>query len=132
MPMKQLKTFSPIGDGDTNAVPVKCIDPAVDFYVKVLGFSLITKSLKSAVLQRDDVQVGLIAHADHNPATAGAFYCDVVDVEILRRELQGKGGKPGAIQIQQYQGKLYRLFFLRECDMMGSHDGYCYCFGQPV
>ena len=130
--MKQLKTISPIGDGDTNAVPVKSIDPAIDFYAKVLGFSLITKDPTSAVLKRDDVQIRLITKADHDPATAGAFYCDVVAVETLHRELQGKGGKPGAVEIQEYEGKHYRLFFLRECDMMESHDGYCFCFGQPA
>jgi lactoylglutathione lyase len=130
--MKQFKTISPIGDGDTNAVPVKNIDPAIDFYVKVLGFSLITKDQKPALLTRDDVQIGLIAKAGHDPATAGAFYCDVVDVETLRREFQSKGAKPGAIEIQEYEGENYRLFFLRESDMMESHDGYCFCFGQPA
>jgi lactoylglutathione lyase len=130
--MKQFKTISPIGDGDTNAVPVKDIGPAIGFYTRMLGFSVVTKDEKSAVLKRDDVQVGLVSKQGHDPKRAGSFYFDVVDVEALRREFQGKGGKPGAIELQEYEGKNYRLFFLRECDMMASHDGYCFCFGQPA
>jgi catechol 2,3-dioxygenase-like lactoylglutathione lyase family enzyme len=130
--MKQFKSISPIGEGNSNAVPVKSIDPAIDFYVSRLGFSVLRKDESSALLQREDVQIGLVARIDHNPARAGAFYFDVEEVETLRHEFQGKGCKPGAIEIQEYEGRAYRLFFLRECDMMTSHDGYCFCFGQPA
>jgi catechol 2,3-dioxygenase-like lactoylglutathione lyase family enzyme len=130
--MKQFKTVSPIGYGDTMAVPVKDLDPAITFYTQVLGFSLVTKDQRSAVLKRDDVQIGLVARDDHDPGQAGSFYFGVSDVDALRRELESKGGKPGAIQIQEHEGKNYRLFFLRECDMLESHDGYCFCFGQPA
>lgn len=130
--MKQFKSVSPIGNGDTNTVPVKDIGPAISFYTQVLGFSLVVQDAQSAVLKRDDAQIGLVAKGDHDPARAGSFYFDVSDVEALRREFQGKGGKPGATEIQEYEGKNYRLFFLRECDMMESHDGYCFCFGQPA
>ena len=34
--------------------------------------------------------------------------------------------------LQEHDGKSYRLFFVRECDMLESHDGYCFCFGQPA
>jgi catechol 2,3-dioxygenase-like lactoylglutathione lyase family enzyme len=128
----QFKSISPIGKGDTNAIPVKDIDPAVTFYTEVLGFSLVTKDVRSAVLGRDDVKVGLVAKIDHDPKRAGSFYFDVAELETLRHEFESKGGKPGAIEIQKHEGKNYRLFFLRECDMMEIHDGYCFCFGQPA
>ena len=130
--MKQFKTISPIGDGDTNAVPVKDIASAIRFYTQTLGFLLVTKDEQSAVLKRDDVQIRLVAKADHDPKRAGSFYFNVADVETLRCEFEGKGGKPGATEIQKYEGKNYRLFFIRECDMMEVHDGYCFCFGQPA
>ena len=130
--MKQFKAISPIGDGDTKAIPVIDIGPAIRFYTEVLGFSLVTKDVRSAVLGRDDVQIGLVAKTNHDPKRAGSFYFDVADVETLRREFEGKGGKPGATEIQEYEGKNYRLFFLRECDIMEFHDGYCFCFGQPA
>ena len=130
--MKQFKAISAIGDDDPNAIPVKDIGPAIKFYTEVLGFAVVTKELRSAVLRRDDVQIGLVAKTDHNPKRAGSFYFDVADIESLRRELESKGGKPGAPEIQEYEKKHYRLFFLRECDMMETHDGYCFCFGQPA
>src|SRR5437588_288862 len=125
--MKQFKTISPIGEGDTKAVPVKDLGPAIKFYTQVLGIALVTKEQRSAVLNRDDIQIGLVAKDDHDPGRAGSFYFGVSDVEALRCELESKGGKPGAIEIQQHEGKNYRLFFLRECDIMESHDGYCFC-----
>src|SRR5438105_4167626 len=103
--MKQLKAVFPIGDGDTKAVPVKELGPAIRFYTQVLGFSVVTKDQSSAVLKRDDVEMRLVAKEDHDPGRAGSFYFDVSDLEALRQELEGKGGKPGATQIQEYQGK---------------------------
>ena len=43
------KGVYPIGDADTNALPVKEIGPAVGYYTQVLGFSLVTKDRNSAV-----------------------------------------------------------------------------------
>jgi lactoylglutathione lyase len=130
--MKQFKSVSPIGSGDFNAIPVRDIAPAVEFYTRVLGFSTVIQDAKSASLRRDDVQIGLVADESHDPRRAGSFYFDTVDLEALRLELQGNGAKPGAMGMQEHQGRRYRLFFLRECDMMESHDGYCFCFGQPA
>jgi catechol 2,3-dioxygenase-like lactoylglutathione lyase family enzyme len=131
-PMKQFQTVSPIGEGDTGAVPVKELDRAIRFYTHVLGFALVSKDQRRAELERDDVQIGLLVDEHHDPEEAGSFYFGVSDVEALRRELESKGGKPGATEIQQHQEKNYRVFFLRECDMLDSHDGYCFCFGQPA
>lgn len=130
--MKQFKSVAPIGKDDPAAIPVKEIGRAAEFYTSVLGFTLIKEDEKTATLKRDDVQVGLVAREDHDPRRADSFYFDVTDLESLRLELQGKGGKPGAIGIQTHAGKRYRLFFLRECDMREIHDGYCFCFGQPA
>jgi lactoylglutathione lyase len=130
--MTLFKGVYPISNEDANALPVKEIGPAIAFYKTVLGFSVVASDAMTAVLKRDDVQIGLIRKTDHDPLQAGSCYIEVSDVEVLRRELEGKGAKPGAIHIQAHGGKNYRLFFVRECDMMESHDGYCFCFGQPA
>jgi predicted enzyme related to lactoylglutathione lyase len=124
------KAVYPISNEDTNALPVKEIRPAVEFYTNVLGFSLVASDATTATLKRDAAQIGLIRQADHDPLQAGSCYFEVNDVDALRQELAAKGAQPGAIHIQQHGGKNYRLFFVRECDMMESHDGYCFCFGQ--
>ena len=61
--MKQLKTISPIGNEDVNAVPVQQISLAIRFYTQTLGFLVVTEVERSAVLKRDDVQIGLVAQA---------------------------------------------------------------------
>jgi lactoylglutathione lyase len=125
--MKQLNAVFPISNEDTNALPVKEFDGAIDFYETVLGFTVITNDSASAVLKRDDVEIGLIRNEEHKPEEAGSCYFSVNDVEILRLELDGKGGDVGEFRVDRYEGKNYRVFFLRE-----SENGYCFCFGQPA
>lgn len=126
------KGVYPISNEDTSALPVKEIGPALPYYTEKLGFSVVASDSTSAVLQRDQAQIGLVRKPDHDPSQAGSCYFEVSDVDALRRELEGRGAKPGAIEIQSHGGKKYRLFFVRECDTMESHDGYCFCFGQPA
>jgi catechol 2,3-dioxygenase-like lactoylglutathione lyase family enzyme len=126
------KAVYPISNEDTSALPVGEIDRAIRFYTDVLGFWVVKSDSTTALLKRDDVQIGLVRKADHDPATAGSCYFDVSDVDALRREMESKGAKPGATQTQAHDGKNYYLFFVRECDSRSSHDGYCFCFGQPV
>lgn len=130
--MTHFEAVFPIAKEDTNALPVREIGPALEFYKNVLGFSVDTSDANTALLKRGDVQIGLVKKADHNPLDAGSCYFAVSDVDALRSEYESKGGKPGPIEFMWYEGKNYRLFFLRECDMLASHDGYCFCFGQPA
>jgi lactoylglutathione lyase len=125
--MKQLKGVYPISDEDLKALPVKEIDAAVAFYKTTLGFSVVRKDETSAMLKRDDAQIGLVRKADHDPKKAGSCYFPVNDVFALRTELDGKGGEVGDFRIDEYDGKHYRVFFVRE-----SENGYCYCFSQQV
>ena len=121
------KGVYPIGDENLSALPVKEIGPAVTFYQKVLGFSVISSDLTLAELKRGEARIGLIRKADHDPGKAGSCYFDVSDVEALRRELANNGGNPGECDIENHGGKQYRAFFLRE-----DENGYCFCFGQPA
>jgi hypothetical protein len=41
--------------------------------------------------------------------------------------LSGRGLDLGGILIDEWGGKKYRVFFLREAE-----NGYCYCFSQSV
>src|SRR5260370_564708 len=61
-PMSQQLFFKgvyPIGDTDTQALPVKELGPAIGYYTQVLGFSLVSKGEKTAVLQRDEATIGI-------------------------------------------------------------------------
>jgi lactoylglutathione lyase len=125
--MKQFKAVFPISNEDTNALPVKEIDPAIAFYQEVLGFSVISSDSTSAVLKRDEVQIGLTRQEDHEPRRAGSFCFAISDLDSLRSELEANGGQPGEFGIDEWGGKKYRTFFLREAE-----NGYCFCFSQPV
>jgi hypothetical protein len=114
----------PIGDTDTNALPVKEIGPAVGYYTQVLGFALVRKDRTTAVLKRDDAQIGLAVNG-LDPEQASCYF-PVSDVEALRSELDTKGIEPGGIDLQEYDGKPYRVFFAKE------PFGVCFCFGQPA
>src|SRR5438045_5308392 len=94
--------------------PVRTLEPHLDYYTKVLGFTLAQRDQQSAVLKRDNVQIELVAQPDHDPGASGSCYFDVSDVEALRREFLDAGAHPGAIEGQEYGGKKFRLFFLRE------------------
>jgi lactoylglutathione lyase len=118
------KAVHPIGDTDTNALPVKEIGPAVGFYTQVLGFSLVTKDRTTATLKRDDAQIGLAVNG-RDPEQASCYFA-VSDVEALRCELDAKGIEPGEVDVQEHEGKRYRVFFAKE------PYGVCFCFGQPA
>src|SRR5262249_13647726 len=83
--MSQQLFFSgvhPIGDTKTNALPVAHLGPAIGYYTQVLGFSLVSKDEYSAVLQRDEVTIGLAVNGD-DPGQASCYFA-VGDVDALR------------------------------------------------
>lgn len=125
--MTRLKSVGAVSDEDTNALPVKDLGVAIAFYEAVLGFSVISRDTSSAVLAHDEVRIGLIRKADHEPAKAGSIAFAVDDLEAIHRELRTRGGNPGKFGMDEWGGKQYRTFFLRE-----DENGYCYCFYCPV
>jgi lactoylglutathione lyase len=118
------KAVGPIGDTDTDAIPVKEIGPSVGYYTQCLGFSLVSKDKATAKLRRDDVQIGLAVNGQ-DPEQASCWF-SVDDVDTLWRELDDKGIEPGVIDEQQYDGKPYRVFFAKD------PYGVCFCFTQPA
>jgi catechol 2,3-dioxygenase-like lactoylglutathione lyase family enzyme len=127
-----LLSIHPIGQVLPSAVPVRDLTRATRFYVDTLGFSRTTGDDESVSLRRDDVEIRLVADRHHDAATADSFYIEVTDLDALRVELQNKSAKPGPIGLQSHGGHNYRVFFLRECDMLEVHEGYCFCFGTRV
>jgi lactoylglutathione lyase len=114
----------PIGDTDTNALPVKEVGPAVGYYTQVLGFSTVGKDRTTALLERDGVRIGLAVNGK-DPEQASCYFA-VSDVEALRRELDARGIEPTEVRVQEHEGKRYRVCFAKE------PYGVCFCFGQPA
>ena len=125
--MAHLNSAVPISGEDTNALPVKDIGPAVKFYETVLGFSVVSRDASTATVSRDRVRLGLVRRPDHEPGRAGSVAFAVDDLDAMHRELQSKGGSVGEFGVDEWGGKRYRTFFLRE-----DENGYCYCFYHPA
>ncbi len=120
------QSVSPIGDTKTDALPVKDIGPAVGYYTKVLGFTLVSRAEdgKSATLRRDNAIIGLAVNGD-DPENASCYF-SVSDVEALRAELDAQGIEPSPLRVDTYGDNRYRVFFAKE------PYGVCFCFGQAV
>jgi lactoylglutathione lyase len=125
--MAQLKAVYPISGEDVKALPVKEIGPAVAYYETVLGFSVVNRDPSAAALTRDNVRIGLVRKEDHQPSEAGSLAFAVDDLDAVHHELQESGAEPGRFGTDQWGGKQYRTFFVRE-----DENGYCYCFYHPA
>ena len=125
--MAQLKGVYPISGEDLNALPVQEIEPAIAFYETMLGFSVVSRDTSAAALTRDEVRIGLVRKAEHQPDEAGSLAFADDDLDAMHHELQESSAEPGKFGTDQWGGKQYRTFFVRE-----DENGYCYCFYHPA
>lgn len=116
------KKASPYQD-DVMNLPVEDLDQAIPFYETVMGFQVEAKQNtphKSAVLSRDEVQIGL-AENGGDPSNDGCFF-EVDDVEVAFGELKTNGLDRDEPDYQVDEP--YVLFFII------APDGLCYCIGE--
>jgi len=125
--MAKLESVSPISNEDTRALSVKALEPAIAYYKSVMGFTLIAQNATTALLRRDDAEIGLVVKMDHRPREAGSVAFAVDDLDALHHELAERGGQPGEFGLAEWGGKQHRTFFMRE-----DENGYCYCFYRQV
>src|SRR5262245_55287080 len=116
---------APYADDAMN-LPVADVEAAIPFYEETLGFRLVSRQdtpHKSAILARDQVQIGL-AENGGDPSQEGCFF-EVNDIDAAFAEFQGKPGVGGKIEVQKFGNKPMRVFFIV------APDGLCYMLGQP-
>ena len=113
---------------DAMNLPVRDVNAAIPFYESIMGFQLVSRQeepMKSAVLQRDDIRIGL-AENGGDPEQEGCFF-EVDDVEAACAELKQRGySKEVAFRVDRHGEKSFRVFFVV------APDGLCYCLGQNV
>src|SRR6266513_731217 len=120
------KTASPYLKDAMN-LPVENLEAAIPFYETVMGFCLVSRKdspYKSAVLGRDEIQIGL-AENGGDPTQEGCFF-EVDNAEAAFAELKSNGLKKEAadFRIDQYGDTSYKVFFVV------APDGLCYCLGE--
>ena len=122
------KTASPYAKDAMN-LPVKSVDEAVPFYERVMGFQVVSReesTSKSAILARDNIQIGL-AENGGDPTQEGCFF-EVDDVEAAFAELKARGldKTEAGYRVDRHGQTSWRVFFVV------APDGLCYCLGQRL
>ena len=112
---------------DKMNLPVENVEAAIPFYETVMGFRVVSRidsPLKSAVLGRDEIQIGL-AENGGDPTQEGCFF-EVDNAEAAFAELKSNGLTKEAadFRIDQYGETSYKVFFVV------APDGLCYCLGE--
>ena len=111
---------------DAMNLPVADVEAAIPFYEQSFNFRVVSKQdspVRSAVLARDQIQIGLVENGG-DPSQEGCYF-EVDDVEAAYEEI--KGNKPGNsdLETQTHGSKTSRVFFVV------APDGLCYMIGQP-
>ncbi|HJQ25375.1 MAG TPA: VOC family protein [Blastocatellia bacterium] len=120
------KSASPYREDAMN-LPVENVEAAIPFYETVMGFRVVSRQdspIKSAVLGRDGIRIGL-AENGGDPEQEGCFF-EVDDVEAAFAELQanGLGREEANFRIDRYGDTAFKVFFVIAPDRL------CYCLGQ--
>jgi lactoylglutathione lyase len=113
--------------GDNMNLPVGDLATALWFYETVLGFRVVTRSLtphKSAVLARDQVQIGLAENGGDSTQDGCAFH--VKDLTSLLEEFKVNGLQKeiSDFSTEEHGGVSWKVFYVV------APDGLCYWFGE--
>jgi catechol 2,3-dioxygenase-like lactoylglutathione lyase family enzyme len=113
--------------GDNMNLPVRDLAAALPFYETVLGFRVLSRSdtpHHSAVLARDQVQIGLAENGGDSTQDGCAFH--VKDLEALFAELKANGLQKelSGFDTEQHDGVAWKVFYVV------APDGLCYWFGE--
>jgi len=108
-------------------LPVQDLAASLPFYETVLGFRVVSRSdtpHKSAVLARDDVQIGLAENGGDPTQDGCAFH--VKDLESLFAEFNANGLQKARAEfdIEQHGEVAWKVFYVV------APDGLCYWFGE--
>jgi catechol 2,3-dioxygenase-like lactoylglutathione lyase family enzyme len=120
------KAAYPYAD-DKMSLPVENVEAAIPFYETVMGFRVVShidSPHKSAVLGRDEIQIGL-AENGGDPTQEGCFF-EVDNAEAAFAELKSNGLKKeeADFRIDEHGDTSYKVFFVV------APDGLCYCMGE--
>lgn len=114
--------------GDNMNLPVANVEEAIPFYKSVLGFRVISRSdspHQSAVLGRDNIQIGLVENGG-DPTQDGCAF-EVTDAESIFAEFKSNGLKKISPEFDfenHDDGSSWKVFYVV------APDGLCYWFGE--
>jgi len=113
--------------GDTMNLPVRDLASALPFYESVLGFRVASRAStphESAVLGRDQVQIGLAENGGDSTQDGCAFHVSDVDALFAEFRANGLHKELSACTIEQRDNVAWKVFYVV------APDGLCYWFGE--
>jgi catechol 2,3-dioxygenase-like lactoylglutathione lyase family enzyme len=113
--------------GDNMNLPVADLASALPFYETVLGFGVVSRGAaphRSAVIGRDQVQMGLVENGGDSSQDGCAFH--VKDLASLFAEFKTNGLQKEIYEFstEQHGGVDWKVFYVV------APDGLCYWFGE--
>ncbi|HKW12697.1 MAG TPA: VOC family protein [Gemmatimonadaceae bacterium] len=113
--------------GNSMNLPVRDLASALPFYETVLGFRVASREdspQNSAVLTRDDIQIGLVENGGDPTQDGCAFH--VKGLRSLFAEFKAKGLQKELSEfgVEQRAGVAWQVFYVV------APDGLCYWFGE--
>ena len=113
--------------GDNMNLPVRDLAASLPFYETVLGFRVLSRGdtpHKSAVIGRDQVQMGLAENGGDSTQDGCAFH--VRGLESLFAEFKANGLQKelSEVNVETRDGVAWRVFYVV------APDGLCYWFGE--
>jgi hypothetical protein len=118
------KSARPYADDALN-LPVADVDASIPYYEKKFHFRVVSRRdvpIRSAVLARDNIQIGL-AENGGDPSQEGCFF-EVDDVRAAFHELRGTSPQESDLEKQSFGTVEYLVFF------EVAPDGLCYMMGE--
>jgi lactoylglutathione lyase len=113
--------------GDHMNLPVRDLAAALPFYESVLGFRLLSRSEtphKSAVLIRDQIQIGLAENGGDSTQDGCAFHVKGLQPLFAEFKANGLQKELSEFGTEKQEGSLWKVFYVV------APDGLCYWFGE--
>lgn len=113
--------------GDNMNLPVRDLAASLPFYETVLGFQVLSRSdtpHKSAVLARDQVQIGLAENGGDSTQDGCAFHVNGLESLFAEFNANGLHKELSEIGTEQRNGAAWKVFYVV------APDGLCYWFGE--
>ena len=112
---------------DRMNLPVADLESAIPFYESVMGFRVLSRNVsphKSAVLGRDEIEIGL-AENGGDPTQDGCFFeVDDAQTAFIELKANGLGRAEPEFDMNKHGDTTWKVFFVV------APDGLCYCLGE--
>ena len=113
--------------GDNMNLPVEDLDSSLPFYENVIGFRVVSRSdspHKSAMLARDEVQIGLAENGGDPSQDGCAFHVNDLDALFAEFKNNGLQKELSDFSTEERGGSNWKVFYVV------APDGLCYWFGE--